>query len=183
MCMFPAAAAVTPTPVSRRLHVVCVCVTISSCLNDHTILSSCGCRMSLSWSRILPGGGRGTAPNAAALRFYSTLLQQLLSAGITPVVTLYHLDLPQALQVRMYCESTHAAAAGPSWFPQRQPYGGRSVKIEMQGVQDLCPDSCTQQLAKTAAAPDDAVAYRKAHMATPDRALSPAQHGEGMYAW
>ena len=98
------------------------------CEFDSAILCSCGCRMSLSWSRILPGGGRGTAPNTAALRFYSTLLQQLLAAGITPVVTLYHLDLPQALQVRMYCEGTPAAAAaaaaGPSWFPQRQPHGG-----------------------------------------------------------
>lgn len=60
---------------------------------------TCVCRLSLSWSRILPGGGRGTAPNAAALRFYTTLLQQLHSAGITPVVTLYHFDLPQVLQV------------------------------------------------------------------------------------
>lgn len=57
------------------------------------------CRLSLSWSRILPGGGRGSAPNAAALRFYTSLLQQLHAAGITPVVTLYHFDLPQVLQV------------------------------------------------------------------------------------
>jgi len=34
------------------------------------------------------------------LRFYKTLLQELHAAGITPVVTLYHLDLPQVLQVR-----------------------------------------------------------------------------------
>jgi beta-glucosidase/6-phospho-beta-glucosidase/beta-galactosidase len=56
--------------------------------------------LSLSWSRILPGGGRGTEPNAAGLRFYRHLLQELHAAGITPVVTLYHMDLPQVLQVR-----------------------------------------------------------------------------------
>lgn len=55
-------------------------------------------RLSLSWSRILPGGGRGTEPNAAGLRFYRHLLQELHAAGITPVVTLYHMDLPQVLQ-------------------------------------------------------------------------------------
>jgi hypothetical protein len=65
----------------------------------HTFLVYC-CRLSLSWSRILPGGGRGTEPNAAGLRFYRHLLQELYAAGITPVVTLYHMDLPQVLQVR-----------------------------------------------------------------------------------
>lgn len=56
-------------------------------------------RLSISWSRILPGGGRGAALNPVGLRFYKTLLQELHAAGITPVVTLYHMDLPQVLQV------------------------------------------------------------------------------------
>jgi beta-glucosidase/6-phospho-beta-glucosidase/beta-galactosidase len=63
------------------------------------LLCVLACRLSLSWSRILPGGGRGSAPNPAALHFYTSLLQQLHAAGITPVVTLYHFDLPQVLQV------------------------------------------------------------------------------------
>eukprot|EP00882_Tetradesmus_deserticola_P016704 GHRQ01017859.1.p1 GENE.GHRQ01017859.1~~GHRQ01017859.1.p1 ORF type:complete len:286 (+),score=117.14 GHRQ01017859.1:118-975(+) len=58
----------------------------------------CCCRLSLSWSRILPAGGRGTEPNAAGLRFYRQLLQALQAAGIHPVVTLCHMDLPQVLQ-------------------------------------------------------------------------------------
>jgi beta-glucosidase/6-phospho-beta-glucosidase/beta-galactosidase len=57
------------------------------------------CRLSLSWTRILPGGGRGTAPSAAGLRFYTSLLQELRAAGVMPVVTLFHFDLPQVLQV------------------------------------------------------------------------------------
>lgn len=53
-------------------------------------------RFSLSWPRLLPQG-RGRA-NPAGLDFYSQLVDALLEAGIEPFVTLYHWDLPQALQ-------------------------------------------------------------------------------------
>lgn len=52
-------------------------------------------RFSTAWPRILPNG-RG-AINQAGLDFYSRLVDSLLEAGITPFVTLYHWDLPQAL--------------------------------------------------------------------------------------
>lgn len=53
-------------------------------------------RFSIAWPRILPAG-RG-AINQAGLDFYSRLVDGLLAAGITPFATLYHWDLPQALQ-------------------------------------------------------------------------------------
>jgi beta-glucosidase len=52
-------------------------------------------RFSLSWSRILPDG-RGRV-NEAGLAFYDRLVDGLLAAGIDPWVTLFHWDLPAAL--------------------------------------------------------------------------------------
>ena len=58
-------------------------------------------RFSISWSRVLPHGLRGTGDagvNRAGLDFYSRLVDALLEADVRPVPTLYHWDLPQALQ-------------------------------------------------------------------------------------
>lgn len=52
-------------------------------------------RFSISWSRVLPQG-RGTV-NARGVGFYDRLVDALLARGIRPVPTLYHWDLPQAL--------------------------------------------------------------------------------------
>src|SRR4029079_2255347 len=55
-------------------------------------------RLSLAWGRLLPEGtGR---VNAAGVDFYSRLIDLLLEHDIQPMVTLYHWDLPQALDDR-----------------------------------------------------------------------------------
>ncbi|MEV1143267.1 GH1 family beta-glucosidase [Micromonospora sp. NPDC049799] len=55
-------------------------------------------RFSVAWPRIQPDG---TGPvNPRGLDFYDRLVDTLLSQGIDPIVTLYHWDLPQALEDR-----------------------------------------------------------------------------------
>ncbi|WP_373300452.1 GH1 family beta-glucosidase [Amycolatopsis deserti] len=54
-------------------------------------------RFSLAWSRVRPDGG---AVNPKGLDFYERLVDALLERGITPWATLYHFDLPQALEER-----------------------------------------------------------------------------------
>ncbi len=57
-----------------------------------------GYRLSISWPRVLPDGtGK---PNEAGIAFYERLIDELLAAGITPFVTLFHWDLPYALYHR-----------------------------------------------------------------------------------
>lgn len=66
---------------------------------DVALMASLGLRayrFSVAWTRILPQGAG--AVNEAGLKFYSDLVDALLAQGITPYITLYHWDLPQALQ-------------------------------------------------------------------------------------
>jgi beta-glucosidase len=66
---------------------------------DVTLMAQLGLdayRFSVSWPRILPDGtGR---VNEAGLDFYDRLVDELLAHGISPHLTLYHWDLPQALE-------------------------------------------------------------------------------------
>lgn len=67
-------------------------------------------RFSIAWSRIIPDGA-GTA-NEEGLQFYRNLCQELIANGITPVATLYHWDLPQALEDK----GGWLNPASPGWF-------------------------------------------------------------------
>ncbi|MCL2183007.1 MAG: GH1 family beta-glucosidase [Chitinispirillia bacterium] len=67
-------------------------------------------RMEVAWTRVMPEGCG--AVNQKGIDFYDRLFDELLKAGITPWVTLYHWNLPQALQRRGGWMSPES----PKWF-------------------------------------------------------------------
>jgi len=98
---------VAPCPVSE--HMIAKGATGNvACDHYHTwrsdiaLMKSMGLkhyRFSISWPRMVPTGKvrDGAGVNQEAVKFYNALIDELLAAGITPYVTLYHWDLPQAL--------------------------------------------------------------------------------------
>lgn len=78
-------------------------------------------RFSIAWPRVIPGGV-GLA-NAAGLGFYSALVDELLGAGIEPIVTLYHWDMPLAL----YCKGGWLNRDVVGWFGQYAELMGRTL--------------------------------------------------------
>ena len=67
-------------------------------------------RFSISWPRLLPQGVGEV--NEQGVAFYNALIDELLAAGIRPIVTLFHWDYPAALQARGAWENPESSA----WF-------------------------------------------------------------------
>src|SRR5260370_18803364 len=76
-------------------------------------------RFSIAWSRVLPEGHG--AINQAGLDFYERLVEGLLARGITPYVTLYHLDWPHALHDAGGWDNRDTAYCFGHFAPARSP--------------------------------------------------------------
>lgn len=77
------------------------CDTYHNFQSDIQIMSELGMnayRFSVAWSRVLPEGKGGV--NSKGLDYYNRLVDALLAKNITPLITLYHWDMPQALEER-----------------------------------------------------------------------------------
>ena len=83
-------------------------------------------RFSVSWPRVLPSGDG--ASNPTGLDFYHRLVDALLERGIRPFVTLYHWDLPQALEDRGGWGTRATAAA----FSEYAALVGRALGDRVQ---------------------------------------------------
>ncbi len=87
-------------------------------------------RFSISWSRVLPDGtGR---VNAAGLDFYKRLVDELAANDIRPMATLYHWDLPQAIEDRGGWANPDSA----KWFAEY-------ADVMIRALDDRVPLWCT----------------------------------------
>ena len=73
-------------------------------------LGAAAYRFSVAWPRVFPDGTG--SPNPKGLDFYDRLVDELIANGIEPYATLYHWDLPQALQDRVGGWQSRETAAG-----------------------------------------------------------------------
>jgi len=84
-------------------------------------------RFSLAWARLFPDG-TVASECAAGVAFYRKLLKLLKAAGIRAMITLYHWDLPSALEAK----GGWLAPEAPAWF---EAYAGRCFELfEPEGV-------------------------------------------------
>jgi len=82
-------------------HAITACDFYNSYQNDISLISHLNIpnfRFSISWPRIMPTGVHPV--NQAGIDYYNKIIDSLLEQGIEPWVTLYHWDLPHALEVK-----------------------------------------------------------------------------------
>jgi beta-glucosidase len=119
-------------------------------------------RFSVSWPRILPEG-RGRL-NPHGLDFYNRLVDGLLEAGITPFVTLYHWDLPQALQDKGGWPERSTAEAFVEYADVVTEHLGDRVNHWITHNEPWCISILSHQIGEHAPGwQDSAAAIRAAH--------------------
>lgn len=110
-------------------------------------------RFSVAWPRVMPDGTG--AVNDKGLAYYSKLVDALLKEEIQPAVTLFHWDLPQALQDKggwqspetaeafaTYADAIFGALGGrvKMWFTLNEPWSssvlGHGLGVHAPGVKD-----------------------------------------------
>jgi Glycosyl hydrolase family 1 len=85
-------------------------------------------RMSISWSRLIPRGRRGSPVNEEAVTFYNNVINELKRNGIEPAITLYHWDMPQVCAENGYCH-VHLTSLSVHYHCLQHPPGVAAQRL------------------------------------------------------
>jgi beta-glucosidase len=134
--------------------------------DDIALMKSMGLkayRFSIAWPRILPNGTGDV--NQAGLDFYSRLVDGLLEADIIPFATLYHWDMPQALQDRGGWPERATAQAFVEYADVISRHLGDRVKNWITHNEPWCVSFLSHQIGEHAPGWKDnwPAAFRAAH--------------------
>ncbi|KAI9116551.1 hypothetical protein K1719_012718 [Acacia pycnantha] len=145
--------------------------------NDIQLMKKIGLdsfRFSVSWSRIFPEG-RGKV-NDLGVKFYNNLINELLANGLTPFITLFHWDLPQALEDEYggfrspkvvddfqeyanFCFKTFGDRV-KNWVTLNEPY---SFSVNGYNGGTFAPGRCSNYVGKCTAGDSSTEPYLVAH--------------------
>ncbi|XP_050211260.1 vicianin hydrolase-like [Mercurialis annua] len=133
-------------------------------------------RFSISWSRVLPKGRVSGGVNPKGVKFYNDLIDYLIANGLKPFVTLFHWDLPQALEDEYngfrsskivddyrnyadFCFKTFGDRV-KHWCTLNEPY---SYSVNGYNGGTFAPGRCSKYMGKCIAGDSSTEPYTVAH--------------------
>lgn len=97
-------------------------------------------RTSISWSRLIPDG-RGEI-NQEAVNFYNDVFDEFINQGITPIICLFHFDMPLAMQSIGGWESIEVVEAFAEYAEQCFRLFGHKIKYWTTFNEPIVPVEC-----------------------------------------
>ncbi|PSS10022.1 Beta-glucosidase, partial [Actinidia chinensis var. chinensis] len=148
-------------------------------------------RFSISWSRVLPKGKLSGGVNPLGVKYYNNLINEILAKGMVPYVTLFHWDLPQALEdeyggfrsdkivddYRDYAEFCFKTFGDrvKHWFTLNEPF---TFSINGYATGSMAPGRCSNYVGNCTSGNSGTEPYIVAHHLILSHAVAPYQRGQ-----
>ncbi|KAL0394219.1 UNVERIFIED_CONTAM: Oleuropein beta-glucosidase [Sesamum latifolium] len=130
-------------------------------------------RFSISWSRILPGGRCCAGINKEGIDYYNNVINTVIKHGLEPYVTLFHFDLPQALEEEYggFLSKKIVQAVSSAYISALAPQSKDSVSDQAPSDVDLTSTPPHVRSAFTSLLRSSSTAFRNGTNIPPHRGL------------